>query len=249
MKAFHVLMAALSVLIVLAIASPAPTQIPDEFTNLKVLPKDIGKRDLISVMRAFSGALGKRCHYCHVGEPGADLSTYDFASDEKEEKQIARVMMEMTNDINGTHLSKLEHEKTVRVRCVTCHRGVDEPETIDNIMIESVEKDGVDAALAHYRELRGEYYGSASYDFTSGPLNTVAERLAGELQDAEGAIAVMKMNIDYNPDESYPHLLLGQIYMQSGDKDAAIASVEKALELEPDNEWAKKMLARMKSSE
>lgn len=45
---------------------PASGQIPDEFKNLKVLPKDISKRDLTTVMRSFSHALGVRCVECHV---------------------------------------------------------------------------------------------------------------------------------------------------------------------------------------
>jgi tetratricopeptide (TPR) repeat protein len=249
MKMLERCLIALTALVVLVSAVPATAQIPDEFTNLKVLPEDIGKRDLMNIMRAFSGALGKRCHYCHVGEPGADLSTYDFASDEKEHKRIARIMMTMTNDINNTHMPKLEKESAIRVRCVTCHHGVNEPETIDNIVMATAGKDGVDAAMTEYRELRERYYGSASYDFGSGPLNTLAERLAGESQDLDGAIAVMQMNLEFNPDESYPYLLLGQLYMQAGDKEAAVASVEKALELEPDNAWAQKMLERMKASE
>ena len=200
-------------------------------------------------MRQFAGALGKRCNYCHVGEPGADLATYDFASDDKEEKRIARIMLEMTNEINGTHLTKLEHEKTVRVRCITCHRGVDEPETIDNVVLASIDKDGLDAALTEYREMREEYYGQGSYDFSDRPLNTVAERLAGEKGDVAGAITVMQMNVEFNGDKSYPYLLLAQLYAQSGDKGAAVSSIEKSLEIEPDNPWAQKLLGRIQSSE
>ena len=34
------------------------------------------------VMPGFTRALGVRCSYCHVGEEGESLSTYDFASDD-----------------------------------------------------------------------------------------------------------------------------------------------------------------------
>ena len=52
-------------------ASVALAQIPDKFTNLKVLPKDIAKRDLVETMRSFSMALGVTCQHCHVEKDGA----------------------------------------------------------------------------------------------------------------------------------------------------------------------------------
>ena len=45
-------------------------QIPDTYTNLKVLPKDIKKAQLMQYMKDFSKALGVRCHACHKGEEG-----------------------------------------------------------------------------------------------------------------------------------------------------------------------------------
>ncbi|HXV14001.1 MAG TPA: c-type cytochrome, partial [Candidatus Krumholzibacteria bacterium] len=50
------------------IAVPAPAQIPDTFTNLKVLPKDIQKAELVGIMRGFSMALNVRCTHCHKGD-------------------------------------------------------------------------------------------------------------------------------------------------------------------------------------
>ena len=61
-------------------ASTASAQIPDELKNLKVLPQDISQKDLVNQMRGFATGLGVRCHHCHVGEPGASLEGYDFAS-------------------------------------------------------------------------------------------------------------------------------------------------------------------------
>jgi thioredoxin reductase len=50
------------------VGAPVPGQIPDKFTNLKVLPKDISKQELQSTMRGFAFALGVRCEHCHVEE-------------------------------------------------------------------------------------------------------------------------------------------------------------------------------------
>ena len=75
------------------LASPASAQIPQTFTNLQVLPKDIPRAQLVSTMRGFAGALGVRCTHCHVGPD--DLQGMDFATDEKESKKIARTMLRM----------------------------------------------------------------------------------------------------------------------------------------------------------
>ena len=60
--------------------------------------------EVTQVMRGFTRALGVRCQHCHVGE-GNDLSKFDFASDAKPQKEIARKMMLMATDINGKHLA------------------------------------------------------------------------------------------------------------------------------------------------
>jgi hypothetical protein len=78
---------------------------PDSFTNLKVLPKNIGKQELIATMRGFALGLGVRCTYCHVGREGAPLDSLKFASDDKRTKRAARVMIGMVNHINAEHLA------------------------------------------------------------------------------------------------------------------------------------------------
>ena len=74
-------------------------QIPDTFTNLKVLPKDISKDRLVDIMKSFTHSLGVRCNYCHEGGEGQPLSTYNFQTDKKTTKQTARIMMNMVKDI------------------------------------------------------------------------------------------------------------------------------------------------------
>src|SRR5215475_2725501 len=68
---------------------------PQKLENLKVFPKDIPVRALLDTMGGFTRALGVRCNYCHVGEEGKPLSSYDFKSDEKPEKTKAREMLRM----------------------------------------------------------------------------------------------------------------------------------------------------------
>ena len=109
--------------------SAAYAQIPDKFTNLKVLPKDIGKRDLINMMKGATRGLGVRCTFCHVGE-GDDLSTFDFAADDKSHKVKARVMFSMVRQINNEFLPKIvkKTEKSPQITCFTCHNGKEHPQ-------------------------------------------------------------------------------------------------------------------------
>lgn len=86
--------------------------------NLKVFPKDMPRALLISNMKGFAQALGVRCTYCHVGEDGKPLSTFDFASDAKDKKLTARTMLLMAHRINAQ-----DFDGQMKVTCFTCHRG------------------------------------------------------------------------------------------------------------------------------
>ena len=97
-------------------------QAPAAPRNLQILkPQEVGP-----AMRAFAFGLGVQCGYCHVMEP-----TRDMASDDKQAKKTARVMMQMVGHVNemlATGVAKPAAEVT-RVQCATCHRGKAIPET------------------------------------------------------------------------------------------------------------------------
>jgi predicted trehalose synthase len=97
-----------------------------QFKNLKVLPPNIEHDELIETMRGFARSLGVRCGFCHVQTATTPREIFDFPSDEKEEKQIAREMYRMTERINRD-VARLGGERQ-RVTCMTCHRGHEEPE-------------------------------------------------------------------------------------------------------------------------
>lgn len=91
--------------------------------NLRVLPKDIPRPELIATMRRFNRSLGVKCDFCHV-PAGKEL---DFPSDANPHKNIARSMIRMTQSINANFISKLSTESDDRVTCYTCHRGEKHP--------------------------------------------------------------------------------------------------------------------------
>ncbi len=114
-------------------APPAPSAQPPfavpPFKNLKVLPRDISRADLLANMKFFSQSLGVRCTYCHVGEEGKPLSTFDFAADAKDHKNIARAMMAMVAGLNAKTLPAATGLPDAKVTCFTCHRGATKPAT------------------------------------------------------------------------------------------------------------------------
>lgn len=233
----------------LALGASAQAQIPDRFTNLEVLPKEISKADLVSTMKSFTRALGVRCEHCHATKPGvdpaaADLEDLDFASDAREAKQRAREMVRMVRSINDDHLAKLTGGAMIRVQCVTCHRGVVEPETIDDRMARLLDEESAEAAIADYRELRAEYLESGVYNFDERPLNALAEKLlaAGKADDA---LAFLTLNVELHPDSARAHLFRGEAHLARGERDAARAAFERSLELEPENPLARKRLAEL----
>ncbi len=230
-------------------SGPAAAQIPDRFTNLQVLPEKIGREQLLDTMRSFSEALGVRCKFCHVGHSPDSLEGYDFASDDPEHKRVARGMMKMVDEINRKLLPAATGEGAGHVRCVTCHRGLDEPETLDHLLLEVVAKDGADAARQRYRELRERYYGSGGYDFGPRTLNHVADVLARERKDVDGALTLVRLNLEMHPEAAEPHLLLAQLLEVQGQREQALASVERALQLEPDNAFARRMLEKLRPPE
>ena len=103
-------------------AAPAPLK------NLKVFPKNTTQAQILPTMRAFEGALGVECGYCHVWA-GQGKPENDFSSDFKPQKDIARAMIRMVDNANAQIQAGVA-QTTVRsgdavqkVTCATCHRG------------------------------------------------------------------------------------------------------------------------------
>ena len=223
-------------------------QIPDQFTNLKVLPEDISKRELVTMMKGFTSALGVRCEHCHLGEAGQPLSSFDFASDERKAKQTAREMIKLVRAINKDHISALTHrsEFTLEVGCVTCHHGQPLPQTLKDLLEREYSSGGVAGVIAKYKALRGENYGNGSYDFSEKPLRQMASGLAQKGQWNE-AVQLLQTNLSFFPESGFNHHLLGEFSMRQGNKEMALTHFKKALELDPGNQRAKTMVEQLES--
>lgn len=116
--------------------TPAPQQPPageahhhhDEPapTNLKVLPKTMTGEQVHDLMHKWEASLGAECSTCHAADPkniGPNgKPRLNYADDSKPEKNTARLMFKMVEDINSNYVSKVENSG-VGVSCGTCHRG------------------------------------------------------------------------------------------------------------------------------
>jgi hypothetical protein len=215
-------------------------------SNLQVLPKDTPRDRLIPLMQNIAAGLGVGCNYCHfIDATGGGKN--DFVSDEKPAKKTARQMMVMTTELNGklpTVVGK-QADATTRVGCMTCHRGVPIPKLLHDVLTETTAAKGTEAAVAQYRELRTKYFGAQAYDFSEAGLIDIAQRsiAASKLDEA---LTWLNLNLEFYPKSSRTYLTMAQTHERKSDKDAAVKDLEKALELDQNNQMAKQQLRRLK---
>jgi Photosynthetic reaction centre cytochrome C subunit/Tetratricopeptide repeat len=232
---------------------PAPT-------NLQVLPKDTPPGQVFQIMQNFAGALGVQCGYCHVATPPAEAPAggaapagrggpppFNFASDDKPQKKAAREMMLMVRDINPKVAAAVgkSAEAATRVGCVTCHRGVAIPKQLAEILDQTTMEKGTQAAIAQYKDLRKQYFGAQAYDFSEGSLVTYAQR-ATQANTPDDAITWLQVNLENFPMSSRTYAGLSQAQRAKNDTAAAIKSLEKAVELDPQNAQLKRQLDQLK---
>ncbi len=217
---------------------------PPEIKNLQVLPSESPAGEVIGQMRSFTMALGVRCQHCHVGEEGQPIQAFDFASDEKPAKTTARAMLRMTNAINQDHVGQLGIDGALEVSCVTCHRGTTRPEQLSALLVRTTTSDGIDAALAKYAELREQYHGSATYDFSEVSLIAAGEALIAQDQ-AEDAAKLLELNLEHHPKSQWTAGTLAGTYEQLGRKADAITLLKRMLEHDPGNQRIQQQIKRL----
>jgi hypothetical protein len=231
--------------------------------NLQVLPKDTPQAQVLQTMQAFTAALGVQCTHCHVqaaapaggrgdggggrGGRGGGAPAFDYASDDKPQKKAARQMMLMVREINPKVVAAVgkAEEMTARVGCVTCHRGVAIPRPLTEILDLTLAEKGAPAAIAQYKDLRKQYFGAQAYDFSEGSLVAYAQR-ATNANKPDEAITWLQLNLEYFPLSSRTYVGLSQAQQKKNDKEAAIKSLEKAVELDPQNAQTKRQLDQLK---
>lgn len=219
----HFAAAALAVSLVLAMPSGKAQPAPD------VMP----------AMQKFCQALGVTCEYCHTAPRGSGQA--------EPKKDVARAMMAMTRDINAkveAATGKPASEVT-RVECMTCHRGVAIPRQVNEILSRTIREKGVAAAVAQYRDLRKQYFGGQSYDFSEGALLALGQQLTASKPD--DAIALLELNVEFYPQSARSYAALGYAYTRKLDDRTATQYLEKAVALDPDNGIIRGQLEQLQS--
>ncbi len=189
-------------------------------------------------MEEISQALGVRCDYCHSAPRGSGQP--------EPKKEIARAMMQMTRDLNAKvqEAAGKPANETTRVECVTCHRGVAIPKPLSAIVLRTVAEKGGAAAVDQYRDLRKQFYGRATYDFSEDALLEIVQRVVQGRPD--DAITLLRMNLEFNPQSAKTYALLGFAYTRKVDDASAITNLEKSLELDPTNPVVRGQLEQLK---
>ena len=181
-------------------------------------------------MQAVAAALGVTCDYCHAGR-GAEPK---LTAAGKPVLEVGRQMIAMTASLNATvqaATGKTERE-AASVSCVTCHRGVTIPRPLTDILLVTGVREGADAAVKQYRDLRSRYYGRGAYDFGEDTLLSVARRLANARPEV--AIPLAELNMEFFP-RSVNTLVTKAIAQAGRDDEGAVATLKQALELDPGN--------------
>jgi tetratricopeptide (TPR) repeat protein len=222
---------------------------PESPKNMKVLPPTMGGRELQRTMSGFTGALGVKCVFCHVGEEGKDFSQFDFASDAKPEKEWARTMIAMTNAINTKHLAGFNEGAgpSPAVTCMTCHRGNATPIFLEDKLKQTFDLAGIDSTIREYRALREKFYGGFTYNFKEGTLLRLADKIMEDTSRSAAAIRIVKLNIEMYPAFAFSYVHLASYYEDRGNIPEAIENYRKAVALNPRDERLKKQLERLEA--
>jgi hypothetical protein len=194
-------------------------------------------------MQTVARGLGVKCEFCHTGQRAPQTTTADAPS----KMAVARAMIAMTRDLNAriSEATGKPATNTTQVTCMTCHRGVTIPGQLSDIVAKTTIEESPDAAVAQYRDLRQRYYGGQSYDFREETLLEAAQRVVRINPPA--SIPLLRLNLEYYPQSVRSYIQIAHAYTRKLDDEAAIAALEKALEIEPENGVVKGQLEQLKS--
>jgi hypothetical protein len=220
----------------------APAQQPPPLTNLQIYPKDIARPELIATMQGFVQQLGVQqqggCAFCHTGQgPGAD-----YASDSNPKKGVARKMILMAREITAKmpEVTGKPAADIARLRCATCHRGAAVPKVPVDTLTETTTKSGVQAAVQQYRDLRKQ-----AIDFNEASLVAYANTLTNA-NKPDDALVLLQANAELNPNHAPTYGAMAQAYAKKNDTANAIKNLEKVVQLDPNNQAAKRQLEQLK---
>jgi tetratricopeptide (TPR) repeat protein len=104
--------------------------------------------------------------------------------------------------------------------------------------------EGEEGAIALFNEIKRGDYDSYHLFVVEGHLIALGYELL-ENNKTKEAIEIFKYAVSEYPESANAYDSLGEAYMKNGDRELAIESYKKCLELDPNNDNAKKMLEQL----
>jgi len=222
--------------------TPAAPQQPPPLTNLQIYPKDTPRAELVATMQGFVRQLGVQtlggCTYCHVGT----APNFDFPSDANPKKNVARRMILMSREITAKlpEVTGKTASDITALRCATCHRGMPVPKVTEVALGDALAKGGAAAAIEQYKDTRKQ-----ALDYNENALVAYATTLVNG-NKADDALTLLKANAELAPNHAPTYAAMAQAYAKKNDKDNQIKMLEKVLQIDPNNQPAKRQLDQLK---
>ncbi|MFK7947370.1 MAG: serine hydrolase [Saprospiraceae bacterium] len=142
--------------------------------------------------------------------------------------------------ILGNNDGTPNEEITEKIKLTLYDMPYDLPrKSIIPIMLQSIEKQGVEIAIEEYKNLKEAQ--KAIWTFRVNELDDLARELT-KLGKKEEAKLIYELNIEEFPEEYLPYFSLGEYYKLEGKKKKAIQFYRLALEKNPDNKTIKSRL-------
>lgn len=114
------------------------------------------------------------------------------------------------------------------------------------LLLKSVLAKGAEVALSEYRkERQGK---DASEVVTEAQMNQLGYRLLG-MKRGKDAIEVLKLNVEDHPNSANAYDSLGEAYMEGGEKELAIKSYQRSIELNPNNTNGAAVLKKLREKQ
>jgi tetratricopeptide (TPR) repeat protein len=115
--------------------------------------------------------------------------------------------------------------------------------SVADVMRETIQNSGIDAANAKFKELRGKMDG---FYLSEDEMNALGYEYLFSKKGKE-AIAVFKMNVEAFPKSFNTYDSLGEAYAAAGEKELAIENYEKSVQLNPNSQSGIEALKKLKA--
>jgi imidazolonepropionase-like amidohydrolase len=113
---------------------------------------------------------------------------------------------------------------------------------ISKLLMKTIQEQDVRAAIKQYYDLKAQ--DPEPYNFSESELCGLGYDL-WKAERIKDAIEIFRLNVVAYPRSSDAYYCLGEAYMEDGDKENAIVSFRKSLELDPQNKYAAEMLKKL----